>query len=416
MVQVSVNCSKDGGDIPFMTGWKKYSALGPRKAGVAGMVKKGHGNVRRYVRSLMPAQRIQSVFFLLIILPLLSICLSRTAYAKDKKMKEVTRTVPVLLLEGGRKLVFEGTFSLDKDVKPKRGFLKKVLDVVVGEPESHALIRPYGVVTDSRGRIIVSDPGAAGVHIFDFNEQKYKFISRRDKGNNSMKSPQCVTVDVKDNIYVTDSESGRLFVFEPSGKLSRVIGSLKYGEGRFKRPTGIAVDSAAQRIYLTDTLRNQIFVMDMEGNVLEKICKTGAGDGEFNFPTELRFDGPNLIVVDAMNFRVQGLDRSGAFQYAIGKLGDGEGEMFRPKDVAIDSEGHVYVVEGLSGLVQVFDRQGQLLYYFGKKGTGLGDFQLPTGLFIDRDDRVYVVDSYNRRVQVFKYFALPKQAGVGGVQ
>jgi len=107
------------------------------------------------------------------------------------------------------------------------------------------------------------------------------------------------------------------------------------------------------------------------------------------------------------------LDRSGAFQFAIGKLGDGLGEMFRPKGLGIDSEGHLYIVEGLTGMVQVFNREGQLLYYFGRDGTGFGDFRLPTGLFIDRADHVYVVDSYNRRVQVFRYFGLPKQAAGG---
>ena len=60
-----------------------------------------------------------------------------------------------------------------------------------------------------------------------------------------------------------------IFVFEPSGKFLRVIGSLKGGEGYFKRPTGIAVDSAAQRIYVTDTLRDQVFILDMQGKVLQ---------------------------------------------------------------------------------------------------------------------------------------------------
>ena len=338
---------------------------------------------------------------------------SSLVWARGNKPHEVT--VPVLLLDGGRKLVFEDTFSREREVSPKRGFWKKVLDVVAGEPQFHVMERPFSVVTDSRGRIIVTDPGAAGVHIFDFKQHKYHFISRRDNGKNSMISPQCVAVDEHDNIYVTDSDEGKVFVFEPSGKLSRVIGSLKGGEGLFKHPTGIAVDAEAQRIYVSDTWRNQIFMMDMQGSVLQKIGKNGSGNGEFNFPTELRLSGPNLIVVDALNFRVQVLDRSGAFQYAIGQLGDGEGSMFRPKGIGMDSEGHLYVVEGQTGMVQVFNREGQLLYYFGKRGTGFGDFQLPTGLFIDRTDRVYVVDSYNRRVQVFQYFAVGKQA-MGGAR
>ena len=309
--------------------------------------------------------------------------------------------------------MFQRSFSYEREAKPKRGFWNKLVDVVAGEPEFHSMVRPYAVVSDSKGRIIVTDPGAPGVHIFDFEQQKYKFL-QHPEGKDSMRWPQCVAVDGRDNIYVTDSDAGKIFVFDAGGKLRHVIGSLKGGEGMFKRPTGIAIDSAAERIYVTDTYRNQIFMMDMQGSVLAKFGRNGSGDGEFNFPTELRLEGNDLIVVDAMNFRVQVLSKDGTFQYAIGRIGDGQGSMFRPKGVGLDSEGHLYVVDGLYNLVQVFDRQGQLLYYFGQKGTGFGDFQLPAGLFIDHNDRVLVVDSFNRRVQVFRYFALPKQGAGGG--
>jgi len=152
----------------------------------------------------------------------------------------------------------------------------------------------------------------------------------------------------------------------------------------------------------------------MQGNILGIIGKEGDADGEFNLPTELRLDGPNLLVVDSMNFRVQAFDRSGKFQYAIGKAGDSPGAMFRPKAVSIDSEGDVYVVDAQWGMVQVFNRQGQLLYYFGTPGAHAGEFQLPTGLFIDHEDHVYVVDSFNRRIQVFQYAGLKHAAAGGG--
>jgi len=334
-----------------------------------------------------------------------------TGKTKPRTPRDVT--VPQWQLEGGRKLLYERSFSSEREVKIKRSFWNKLVDIVAGQPEFRYMVRPYSVVTDSKDRVIVSDPGTLGVHVFDFAQQKYKFLSRRE-GKDELLAPQCVAVDQQDNIYVTDSESGKIFVWEASGKFSRVIGSLKGGEGYFKRPTGIAVDSDAQRIFVTDTLRNKIYVMDMQGSVLQTIGKNGTGNGEFNFPTELRLQGQDLLVVDAMNFRVQILDRSGTFKYAIGHLGDSHGDFFRPKGVALDSEGHVYVVEGLNADVQVFDNQGRLLYYFGQSGAGPGQFQLPAGLFIDHNDRIFVADSYNRRIQVFRYFGLPKPAG-GGV-
>ncbi len=338
------------------------------------------------------------------------------AASPDKKVKAPAAEVeiPALPLAGGRQLIYERSFSSEREVKLKRGFWTKVIDIVAGPPDYHAMLRPYSVVTDSRGRIIVTDPGLSGVHVFDFEKQKYKFLSR-EGGKDALKSPQCVAVDADDNIYVTDSDTGRILVWDSNLKYRRAIGSLKGGEGFFKRPTGIAVDSAAKEIYVTDTERHKIFVLDMQGSVLRTIGKNGAEVGEFNFPTELKLHGQELLVVDAMNFRVQVLDRSGQFLYGVGKIGEASGSMYRPKGVALDSEGDLYVVDGIFDTVQVFNPKGELLYYFGRTGAGPAEFQLPAGLYIDRNDRIYVVDSFNRRVEVFKYSAAAK-AGSGGAQ
>lgn len=329
----------------------------------------------------------------------------------DKVQKGKTLPAPpVLQLEGGRSLAFENAYASEKDVRGKKGFWTKLVDVVAGEPDYKEMVRPYSVVADSRGRIIVTDPGRGGIHIFDPAQHKYKFIERLDKGKDPMFEPQCVTVDAKDQIYATDSKTGKVFVFNSDGKYLRALGSLKGGEGFFKRPTGIAIDPETQQIFVTDTLRDKIYVLDGNGQVLRTIGKHGTAAGEFKYPTELLIRDGILVVVDSMNFRVQLFDRDGTFRSTIGSVGDSAGSLFRPKGIALDSEDHIYLVEGLWGDVQVFDREGRLLYTFGQRGTKLGEFQLPAGLFIDRNDRVYVVDSYNRRVQVFQYHGLKAKA------
>jgi sugar lactone lactonase YvrE len=317
---------------------------------------------------------------------------------------------PALLLEGGRRLEFVRAFSSERELKTKRSWLSRVVDFVVGPPDLHSLVRPYGITTDSQNRIIVTDPGARAVHVFDFAKRKYH---RMEGGKEEFKSPIGVAVDDEDNIYVSDSELGKIFVFDARGRFRRYLGDVK-GEGYFKRPTGLAVDAAAKRLYVTDTLKHAIYTLDLDGHILGRFGQRGQADGEFNFPTEIAVRNGELIVVDAMNFRVQIFDRSGAFRAKFGKPGDVTGYMFRTKGLSVDSEGDFYLADAYFGCVQVFNRSGELLYYFGQPTAGALPLGMPAGVHIDGNDFVYVVDSYNRRVQVFRYVAAPASLRVGG--
>ena len=182
--------------------------------------------MRRIHKSLRDRAGVAAVEFALL-MPVL-------AAAHSIPKTPVTPDAPELLMDGGRRLVFERSFSSEREAKTKRSFWTKVKDAVVGEPDYRSLVRPYGVAEDSRGRIVVTDPGAYGVHVFDFAQQKYKFLSHGE-GDNALRAPQGVAVDSQDNIYITDSEAGKIFVFGADGKFRRVIGGLKGGEGVFKR-------------------------------------------------------------------------------------------------------------------------------------------------------------------------------------
>src|SRR6478672_1999381 len=67
----------------------------------------------------------------------------------SKQKPKVEIEVPPLRLEGGRSLTYERSFSSEREVKLKRRFWTRVLDLVAGAPTFHILVRPYSVVTDS---------------------------------------------------------------------------------------------------------------------------------------------------------------------------------------------------------------------------------------------------------------------------
>ncbi len=322
------------------------------------------------------------------------------AAPKKDAPKLPTGPVPVAMLDGGRRLDFLRAVTSEQQLHVKRSFWSKVVDFVAGAPTWHKMVRPYAVATDSRGRMVVTDPGAQVVHIFDFAKGKYTRIEggKRD----TFHSPIGVAIDGEDNIYVTDSQLGKVFVFDAKGKYRRTLGDIK-GEGFYKRPTGIAWDKANNQLFITDTLRDRVYVTDLNGNVLRYFGGRGNGPGQFNFPTELVIRDDDVFVVDTMNFRVQLLDRAGKFQAQFGTVGDRPGMMFRPKGLSLDADGNVYLVDASLEAVQVFNRQGHLLYTFGHTGTGISEFELPSGICVDGQDRIYVADSYNRRVQVFQF-------------
>jgi DNA-binding beta-propeller fold protein YncE len=330
---------------------------------------------------------------------------------KPRNANPLTPAQEVVRLEGGRRVDFIGAFSSEADLKGPPSFWRRAFDLIAGPPEYHHLVRPYGIATDSFGRILITDPGDRSVHIFDFAKRKYSHYDHGKHGEEFC-SPMGIAVDGQDNFYVTDSVLGKIFVFNSKGSFRRFIGASGPNEGFFKRPTGIAIDKQHNEIFVSDTLRDKVFVMDLAGHILRDFGSRGSGPGEFNFPTEVLLHGDDVLVVDAMNFRVQVFDRQGHYRSQFGSEGSQSGSIYRPKGLGMDSEGSIYLVDGLFETVQVFDRAGLLLYYFGQTGTGNAEFQLPSGLWIDGDDRIYVADSYNHRVQML-HFVSAQRTGSG---
>ena len=135
------------------------------------------------------------------------------------------------------------------------------------------------------------------------------------------------------------------------------------------------------------------------------IGRRGDEKGEFHFPltVALSRSGDTLYIVDSFHFAVQAFDLDGNYLFSFGPTKVGIGTMARPRDIAVDSDGHVYVTDAVRNNVQIYDSLGNLLLRFGTAGTGAGQFRLPAGICIDSEDTIYISDSVNGRIQVFKY-------------
>jgi sugar lactone lactonase YvrE len=184
------------------------------------------------------------------------------------------------------------------------------------------------------------------------------------------------------------------------------------GEGMLKRPASVAWNRTGDRLCVVDAAAHAVLTFDAGGALRGQFGGRGAGPAQFNFPAGLAFMHSSrttsssdfrVAVADSMNFRVQLLDDGDSNARAFGKKGDAAGDFSLPRDVAIDSEGHIFVLDSQFENVQIFDADGRLLMAFGEGGRGPGQFNLPSGITIDEQDRIWVADTYNRRVQAFQY-------------
>ena len=107
-------------------------------------------------------------------------------------------------------------------------------------------------------------------------------------------------------------------------------------------------------------------------------------------------------VNDTLNFQIKRYDRSGQLLGSFGAEGDGPGTFARPKGVAVDADGNIWVVDALFDNVQIFDDQGRLLLVIGGPGQAEGEFWSPVGIAMQGDE-VFIADTFNNRIQVLKY-------------
>ena len=292
---------------------------------------------------------------------------------------------------------FVSSISRPEDFQITPSVLMRFWNFVIGK-EDDALVAPYGVTVDSGGRMYVVDTFLRRVQLFDTKAGEFSVLPADDL---PMTSPIGIVVDKSGRIYVTDSQDNIIKVFNGAEDISPIT----IGEGLFQRPTGIAINQTNNELLVVDTKLAQVFRFDLDNHQLKgTFGSKGVENGQFNNPTNIAIAGDgNLLITDALNFRIQIFSAEGQFQRTFGSAGDSPGHFSRPRGLASDSDGNLYVADALFDNIQIFDKTGQLLMDFGRSGQDYGEFWMPAGLWIDQNDKIYVADSYNKRVQIFQY-------------
>ena len=119
-----------------------------------------------------------------------------------------------------------------------------------------------------------------------------------------------------------------------------------------------------------------------------------------------------FLVASLVCFLAKGVDEDGDFLHTFGSEGTQPGDFIRPKGIATDRHGHVYVIDAEFNNFQILDEMGRALLFVGSFGPDPGQFILPTGITVDEHDRIYVTEHGldGGRLQIFQY--LPEASAV----
>lgn len=211
----------------------------------------------------------------------------------------------------------------------------------------------------------------------------------------------------KGMIYVGNTSKQCVEVYSRGGKLLR---TLDAAAGKLKQPTDIAIDELLGYIFVVDTATKSVKVFDKKGKFVRSI--PGSDPAALVNPTGIALDtqAKEVMVSDFGDggYVYPGIkifDYEGNLLYTVsGKKGMFGTRFSRPQGLAVDGDGHIFMVESYSGEIMVFDRYtGSLLKTMGGYGTDPGLMRLPLDIVMDPKTKdIYVTNNRCLRIEYFE--------------
>ena len=279
----------------------------------------------------------------------------KTAPPPPKKVGEMVWPLP----PEKPRIKYLTSVSSNLDVEPpkKKGWLQKMID-----EEEHINVvgmqRPSGIAVDSKDQVYIADTNKGAVFVFDLASKTMAFLGNEGRGK--LGKPFGIVIDSKDNVYVSDTNLKAVNVYDSQGTLTASL--RKIGKESIVNPTGLALDEARNRLLIVDSQGHKVLVADLahlgQGT---SFGKKGDEDNELYFPSYAAVDKDGRIyITDTMNFCVKVFDKNFKFLKTLGEHGNAMGMFDRPKGIALDSEGNLYVVDMSFSNFQIFNPKGQL--------------------------------------------------------
>ena len=305
----------------------------------------------------------------------------------------------------------------------------------------YKLDKPIGVQVDPNGVIYVLDD-SSGIFSARSLVKVYAPDGRHLRILGKDQKPAAIQWGT-DGLYVADAEAYAVQRYDTQGHLAGYFGSKGDGRAQFLSLSGLVVDGA--EVYVGDRDRALIhhfrtaapataerasgtgpvyvrwqdslplsarrLAVDPKGDLLaiardrDVLIRWSQGKAtdlplQGIKPQALAFDRKGgLWVLDSSAARLHRVNAEGASEVALGSSGKRNGQFDDPQDLAVLSDGSLFVADTGNGRLQGFSADG---VFFRNIDRGLKDRLVrPVSLAVDAHDRLYVLDAGRNTVTVY---------------
>ncbi|HEX7244190.1 MAG TPA: DUF6531 domain-containing protein [Solirubrobacterales bacterium] len=264
------------------------------------------------------------------------------------------------------------------------------------------LSSPYGVTADSKGNVWVADTAHNRIQEFSSTGQFILQFGAKGSTAGLFSEPHDVAVDAEGHVWVADTGNSRVQEFDSKGSFIRQLGSTKgCANGNFNEVWGVVVDSAGH-LWTVDsaTTCSRVQEFSSAGTFIRKFGTYGTAYNQFLRPRGIAADpSGNVWVADTGNNRLAEYTGEGKFVRAVGSLGSGNGQFRYPAALAADPEGNIWVADAENNRIEELGSEGGYLAQFGTPGNEDGQLDYPNGIDIDAKGNIWIADTSNDRIQ-----------------
>ncbi|KAL0134297.1 hypothetical protein PUN28_001242 [Cardiocondyla obscurior] len=296
----------------------------------------------------------------------------------------------------------------------------KSTDVVIlgyfGEDNPDNLCRPWGLICDNEGNIIISDRSNNRIQIYREDGTLLRKFGSYGNGPCQFNRPAGIAVDARRRLIVVDKDNHRVQILTMEGEFLRSFGEHGEKQGQFCYPWDVAVNSACE-IAVTDTRNHRVQLFSPEGIPLRMFGGQPHLLRYLDSPRGICFNNEGKLIVTDFNnhhvliieynmveMRILKCEKESKGKKQDGETADGQSEestptFQRPQGVIAADDGSILVADSRHNSIKAFNSVGSLIYSYK---PGQDEMDRPLGIALHWDGRMAFTDYGRNYVRLVK--------------